>query len=140
MSTQPIPFRVSTTHLPKQGTFTVVGPHGGWRTLRFVEGQTGYFAGKTIVQHLCGSDNEASYRSFANFDGPAVRFWRSQQAGEDIMAALRFLASPNRDRHAAAGLAYALESGRCYRCDRTLTVPASIHRGLGPDCAKKVAA
>ena len=33
--------------------------------------------------------------------------------------------------------AYAIGSGKCACCGRTLTVPASVHRGLGPDCAKK---
>lgn len=26
--------------------------------------------------------------------------------------------------------------GSCARCGRTLTVPVSIHRGFGPDCAR----
>jgi hypothetical protein len=39
---------------------------------------------------------------------------------------------------AEAALAYALESGRCSRCDRELTVPASLHRGMGPECVKYV--
>ena len=36
-----------------------------------------------------------------------------------------------------AGEAYALESANCFRCGRKLTVPVSIHRGLGPECASK---
>jgi hypothetical protein len=39
---------------------------------------------------------------------------------------------------AEAALAYAIESGRCARCDRELTVPASIHQGFGPECIKYV--
>jgi SNF2 family DNA or RNA helicase len=35
------------------------------------------------------------------------------------------------------GLSYAMNSGRCWKCGRELTVPASIHRGLGPDCAQQ---
>lgn len=42
------------------------------------------------------------------------------------------------DVPAEAALAYALESGRCSRCDRELTVPASIHQGYGPECVKYV--
>jgi len=34
--------------------------------------------------------------------------------------------------------AHALSSGNCLACLRTLTVPASIHRGLGPDCAARL--
>ena len=29
--------------------------------------------------------------------------------------------------------------GRCGRCGRTLTVPESIERGIGPECASKMA-
>ena len=34
----------------------------------------------------------------------------------------------------AAGKVYALESRRCFRCDRELTDPESIGNGIGPDC------
>jgi hypothetical protein len=30
-----------------------------------------------------------------------------------------------------------MRENACYRCGRTLTVPASVHRGLGPECARK---
>ena len=36
-----------------------------------------------------------------------------------------------------AGWKYADATGRCYICNKKLTVEASIHKGLGPDCAKK---
>jgi hypothetical protein len=42
------------------------------------------------------------------------------------------------DEVARAALAYAMESGRCARCDKQLTVPASIHQGYGPECVKYV--
>ena len=32
---------------------------------------------------------------------------------------------------------YAMLSGRCSRCGATLTVPASLYRGMGPVCAQK---
>jgi hypothetical protein len=129
--------RISATKLPASGTFTVVGPKGGRRTLRFKEGANGFFAGKTIVSYLSGSDNERSYTGFANIDGDFVRVWRKYADAIDVLAALAFLAQ-GPEVWRAAGEAYAIESGSCYRCNRTLTVPASIHRGLGPECAKVV--
>jgi hypothetical protein len=29
-----------------------------------------------------------------------------------------------------------INAGRCWRCGRTLTDPASVLAGIGPDCAK----
>ena len=40
---------------------------------------------------------------------------------------------------ATAGERYAMQSSRCSRCLRKLTVPASLHRGLGPECARLLA-
>jgi hypothetical protein len=38
-------------------------------------------------------------------------------------------------RHAARE-AYAMRSGRCSRCNRDLTVPASLFAGMGSECQK----
>lgn len=36
-----------------------------------------------------------------------------------------------------AALSYAVHSAKCSRCERPLTVPASISKGVGPECAQK---
>ena len=58
-----------------------------------------------------------------------------------LTAALQFLATGNVDEaheeFLARAEAYALASGQCMRCGHKLTVPASLHRGLGPECAKR---
>jgi hypothetical protein len=46
--------------------------------------------------------------------------------------------------HGKTALAEALEgelvtAGRCRRCGRTLTDPDSLAKGIGPDCAGRVA-
>lgn len=138
--TPPVKTPAPTVDLPKRGIFTVVGPKGGHRTLRLKEG-AGYFEGKTIFQAMTGPDNERSYTSFGNLESDgSMRIWvkTSFDRKDEFVAALKFLASGGLERLQEAGMAYALESGCCYRCNRTLTVPASIHRGLGPDCAKMV--
>lgn len=124
--------------LPSQGIYTVVGPKGGHRTLRFHTAKSGYFAGKVVVDYLSGPNNETDYRGFANLDGnQQVRVWKRYAEATDIIAALKFLAR-GADSQAEAGKAYAVASGCCYRCGRTLTTPESVAAGIGPECSKKI--
>lgn len=120
------------------GIFTVViGSER--RTLRVITPQDGAMAGKTIIQFLSGSDNEHAYTgcAFMRDDRRGYTLWKRYQHSDlDRFIGALF----NHKTCAAAGLAYALESGRCFRCNHVLTVPASIHAGLGPDCAKKTMA
>lgn len=120
-----------------EGTFTLVGDSGNYRTLRIkTAGPNSNLAGKRIASFLSGPDNESSYSGFAfvNDDG-SFKVWKRFADNQSLTSALRALLTGDME---AAGMAYALESGNCYRCGRKLTVPASINRGLGPDCAGKV--
>lgn len=129
---------------PRIGTFTVV-MGAERRTLRIKKHWQAEEAAKgTLVGYfLSGSDNESDYTGFC-FISPRgkITLWnRFKNAGvgsgnATIVAAITFLTQQG--DYEGAGLAYAMESGNCYRCNRLLTVPASINRGLGPECAKKV--
>lgn len=123
------------------GTYTVVLPSGNHRTIRisddFREDQP---EGAQMAAYLYGPDNDAQYQGFAFVQGGAARIWRSFasttqtiETSEVVQALYVLLQSPELAPEYAH--AYALESGRCARCGRTLTVPASIYRGLGPVCA-----
>ncbi len=114
------------------GIYTVVMPDGQRKTIRVRTKVGGTFGGRTILAYLSGSDNEKDYTGFAflSEDGTRVFMWRRFENSGLLPFANVLLQNPEE-----AGMAYALESGRCYRCGRKLTVPASIHRGLGPDCA-----
>jgi hypothetical protein len=121
------------------GTYTAVFADGSHTTLRvkkhWVEEEAK--AGVKVIQYLSGDDNESSYTGFAFLRGTRVNVWRkfADQIRRDdrLVRALKIvLADP-----AKAGEEYALESNNCFRCGRKLTVPASIHRGLGPECATK---
>lgn len=57
-----------------------------------------------------------------------IRGWKTT---DTILAKIR-TATPE-----VAGLRYANEIGRCWRCGRTLTKTASRDRGMGADCASK---
>jgi hypothetical protein len=124
------------------GFYTVVyAAANTHRTLKVETPESGNLAGKTIVGYLVGTDNENDYRffGFLNPATGALTFWRKFQMAEAperlarIAAAVRIITSNPTE----AGKNYALASGKCCRCGRTLTVPASIHNGLGPECAKK---
>jgi hypothetical protein len=127
---------------PRVGTFTVVmGTER--RTIRIKKHWDAAEASKgtLVASYLSGQDNESSYTGFAFVTprGKAIVWKKYRNGGGSalIISALSFLLQSG--DYEGAGLAYALESGNCYRCGRTLTVPASINRGLGPECAKKVA-
>lgn len=126
---------------PRVGTFTVVmGTER--RTIRIKAHWDAAEAkkGTLVASFLSGADNESSYTGFAFItpQGKAIVWKRYRNGGGSalIISALSYLLQSG--DYEGAGMTYALESGNCYRCGRTLTVPASIGRGLGPECAKKV--
>jgi hypothetical protein len=117
------------------GYYTVVGPKGGHRTLRL---QTIDDNGtKQWLAYLSGADNVGDYKSVGFVNGNEVSLF-NKYAGQyaDIMAAARFLVK-NVDKLDECGRQYAINSGKCYRCNRLLTTPESVARGLGPVCAAK---
>jgi len=118
-----------------KGIFTAVLGDGSHVTLRVTDrtGRLQVEEGTRIVQYLSGPANESDYTGFA-FLSPAgeARLWRRFADSARLLEALRVvLGDPQ-----AGAEAYALESGHCARCGRLLTVPASLHRGLGPECAR----
>jgi hypothetical protein len=136
---------VSTEDVPtpatvRDGYYTVVFSESSYRTLRVrTQAQDANFApGKQILSFLSGSDNENSYTGFGILNpDKTVTLWRKfrdTETGKSLLAATEIL---TRDP-SEAGLEFALRSNRCCRCSRTLTVPASIHQGMGPECATKV--
>jgi hypothetical protein len=106
--------------------------------LRTQDKSSTFAPGKQIAAYLAGPDNELDYINFAftNGDHGEVRayIWKRFRVHTRLDRALNHLLRNPID----AGEAYALESGRCWRCGQRLTVPASIHRGLGPVCAGRL--
>lgn len=93
-----------------------------------------FMPGKQIIEYLTGADNEHDYTSFGHLlparNGVTLRVWKKHQDKVTLVKdAEAFLADPHGE--------HVLASVNCYRCGRTLTVPASVHNGLGPECAKK---
>lgn len=102
------------------------------------DGQKNFFFGKQIVSFLTGPDNENNFTGFAHLDeNGGLHVWKKFREGNAVKKyeqALNILASQDIKGQGEAGLEYAMRSGRCYRCGRTLTVPASLHAGMGPVC------
>lgn len=117
------------------GYYTVVGPKGGHRTLRITTIDDN--GTKQWLAYLSGADNVGDYKSVGFVNGNEVSLF-SKYTGQyaDIMAAARFLVK-NVDKLDECGRQYAIRSGKCYRCNRLLTTPESVARGLGPICASK---
>lgn len=123
---EPAPSAVS------DGIYTAVYESGRWDTIRVKSpGRDSKFYGKTMAcLWLNGRSTAVGF-----VDGGRIRVWRRYEGTLEAARVLKawavVVADPN-----AAGEVYALRSGHCWRCDRVLTVPASLNRGVGPECAK----
>lgn len=134
---------VQATRNVPHGTYTVDMGDGSHVTLQFVKASFVKDRDVTAVAFLSGPDNELAYTGFAfvEQDGRVV-VWRKFRDGYGRQqAALQLLLTGDvqeaHKRFLDQAEAYALRSGSCMRCGKTLTVPASLHRGLGPVCAGK---
>lgn len=126
----------STFKVP-DGRYTVSFRDGSYKTLR-VQTQdldADFMAGRTLLAYLSGASNDSDYTRFGHVDDQgSIHIWKKHLANESLREAVKVLiGSPQ-----AAALAYAEQSGCCARCGRTLTVPASLNMGYGPECAKRV--
>jgi hypothetical protein len=93
-------------------------------------------AGTQIAAFLSDPNNEADYIGFAFvFPGRKSVLFNRYRSNLDLCYSLAVLLDSDGP---AYGELYAIESGRCYHCNRVLTVPVSVHNGLGPTCAKKL--
>lgn len=123
----------TTPTIPVPGKYTVPVADGH-RTFRVevMAADAKFAAGKTVISFLSGADNESSYTGFAFIDEQGtLRVWKKFSTAATLIAAAQtLLSAPEK----------ALVSQNCRRCNRTLTVPASLHNGLGPECARRVGA
>lgn len=136
----PVAQTAPTTQVPL-GTYTVVldDELTDWVTLKL--DTAGWADNKTVISFLSGATNTHSYKGFAFLDTDGVRVWNRFREDTRLVAATQVLLTGATDeaheRFLKTAEAYALQSGKCARCGRKLTVPASLHRGLGPECASR---
>jgi len=121
--------------------FYTVTDGSGHVTLK-VEKNAAWCDGKTVVSYLFGTDNVTKYRGFAFITNDGVKVWKKFADNDRLIAAAEFLVHGDvaeaRENFLNVAEAYALRSGNCFACGRHLTVPTSLHRGLGPICARNL--
>ena len=138
-----------TVTAPHDGTYTYVTGAGDYRVIRF-ETPKESKSGSTFVSYQYGPDNDADFAKCAKIDkdGTLTVWQKGYLKGDhkvaldgtqraDLVEAIVFVCSLDKAGQLAAGEAYALRSGNCFICNRTLTVPSSISAGIGPVCAKR---
>lgn len=120
------------------GYYTVVLASGERRTIRLDDADwaKGQRAGTQAAYFLSGPDNQSDYVFFAFVQGGNAFVSRKHQGATVLVEALRALLALDKLGWKQAGEAYAIESSRCARCNRMLTVPSSVSAGYGPVCAK----
>lgn len=95
-----------------------------------------------FVKLLTGPDNLQDYTYMGQLDATNgfVRLTRASTFREDSLpvVAIRWALPQVFAGHQLPGGAQVLHEGRCGRCGRVLTVPASILSGFGPECATKI--
>ena len=136
--TEPVSDETSDTVELIEGTFTIDFGAEGHVTLK-VKRQPQHLdfkPGELLLSYLTGPDNDNDYTRFGHLDARSgqVRIWKKHQGNAVLAEAVKVLVGDPK----AAAQAYARQSGNCARCGRTLTVPASLNAGLGPDCAQAV--
>jgi len=121
------------------GIYTVADGDG-WVT--FKVDSPAWADGKTTIAVLVGADNERSYKNFGWVTTSGIKKWASAQVSQRVIASAQFLLTGSLDEAREQFLnlaeAHAMASGKCLACHHTLTVPTSLHRGLGPTCARRL--
>lgn len=117
------------------GTYTIVlnGNEEDYVTLRV----RAWKPSLNVVGYLMGNDNSRDYVGFATINvGSGKPSLFSKFRGNQYSRLDHALSLLVKADLAEAGALYALKSGNCCRCGRKLTVPVSLHRGMGPICAE----
>lgn len=128
------------------GKYTIKSPSGEHRTFDIsTQPDDATFApGKRVISLLVGQDNEHSYQGFGFVTDQGICVWSrlrgdSPQEPSFHEKCAKMIWSLVEDGESslylAKGVTLHLEK-HCLRCNRTLTTPESIERGIGPECAR----
>lgn len=124
------PFEVATHN----GCITIQSHTGEHRTvqIRTQPADSTFKPGARIVSLLVGGDNEHDYQGFGEvLEDGTVRLWYRFRDNAFHKWMAKFLAAPER----YADKVQVNFEGRCRKCNRKLTTPASVASGIGPTCS-----
>ena len=137
---QVAPAPAVTVKTVPNGFYTVADGHGGHVTFRI--SNEAWCDGKTVISYLNGSDNTRSYKAFGFITADGLKVWQAHRDNGRVVASAQYLLTGSVDEARSEFLnqaeANAMSSNTCLCCLRLLTVPASVHRGLGPVCAERM--
>jgi len=123
--------------LAGNATLTVQNPNTGNRFTFKIRCKTNANGKKSphFVSVLNGSDNYSNY-AYIGFIRDDKFIWGGgkAKAGKDSPSVKAFIWFWNHIGNPAPAEVW--HEGKCGRCGRKLTVPESIERGIGPECAK----
>lgn len=122
----------SPTLADYNGHLTITSPTGNHRTFRIWTGAIDDWTRGRRVLSLLSSGGVWVAFGWVDSDG-LIRVFVKKQSQGLWMKYARMLQVPG--GFMAKGAIYEFE-GHCRRCNRILTHPDSLHRGLGPHCAK----
>ena len=113
--------------IPATGIYTVEidGDHRTFRIVKQAEDDK-FLPGQYILQVLNGPDNTSDYKGVGNFKANAFKPWAKDSQGSWVPFARILLADPES----------VLKAQNCWRCNRVLSTPESVIRGIGPECEK----
>lgn len=124
--------------LAGNATITLVSGKTGVRfTYKVIKAKTGV---AWFVSYLMGPDNVGDYTYLGLIQSDITfRLTKKSAAGESSTVYRAFQYMWQRLLYGAVADDIEIwHEGRCGRCGRKLTVPESIERGIGPECAGKV--
>lgn len=115
------------------GIYTLTLPDGGHRTFRiWTQNPDARFApGRRMVALLIGPENTEDYETIAFLEDAGPVVWKRFCDGRAAVHLGILWQLANGERVAGCALAV---SRHCMICNRILTEPESIDRGIGPTC------
>lgn len=116
------------------GVYTLVFPCGTHKTIRVHTQIGGPMAGKRILSLLIGPVNTDDFEAFGELTPAGLWIWKRWKGKKpDEYAHLLWVLMKGEkiEGHDV------MLSKKCLRCNRPLTTPESLARGIGPECEKR---
>lgn len=119
------------------GFFTLTLPDGSHRTFRVhtQNPQAKFAPGKRVISLLIGPANTGDYERFGFVEADGVRVWKRYRDTKQAAYAEIVWEIATGGRVEGCEL---LVSKRCMLCNRELTTPESLERGIGPLCWERL--